>query len=73
MADKLTESEFSALAKLLRSRDPAKTAARIVLVEGRPRKDAMALTGASGPSVSQAVRRFREAHLLVLGAYKDAK
>ena len=65
--------QFNAVAKLLRSREPVKTAARLVLVEGSARKDAMAATGVSGPAVSQAVKRYREAHKLISDAYLNAK
>ena len=69
----ITLAQFNAVAKLLRSREPVKTAARLVLVEGAARKDAMAATGVSGPAVSQAVKRYREAHKLISGAYLNAK
>ena len=69
----ITLAQFNALAKLLRSREPVKTAARLVLVEGQARKEAMAATGVSGPAVSQAVRRYREAHKIIADAYLNAK
>ena len=69
----ITLARLNVLAILLRSREPVKTAVRIVLVDGLARKDAMAATGMSGPAVSQAVKRYREAHKLISGAYLDAK
>lgn len=60
---------FDALAKLLRSRNPSKEAARLVLVEGLTRKDAAEKTGLAGPSVSGVVKRFREADALMREAY----
>lgn len=68
-----TLAQFNAVAKLLRSREPVKTAARLVLVEGLARKNAMAATGVSGPAVSQAVKRYREAHKLISDAYLNAQ
>ena len=69
----ITLAQFNAVAKLLRSREPVKSAARLVLVDGLARKDAMAATGVSGPAVSQAVKRYREAHKIILDGYSAAK
>ena len=66
-------AQFNVVAKLLRSREPVKTAARLVLVEGHARKEAMAATGVSGSAISHAVTRYREAHRLIVGAYINAK
>lgn len=65
----MTPKQFDALAKLLRSRDPSREAARLVIVAGLPRKDAAEKTGLAGPSVSGAVKRFREADALMREAY----
>lgn len=69
----LNAHQFDALAKLLRSREPAKTAARLVLLEGLPRKVVCEQTGMSGPAVSQAVRRFKAADTLMYEAYALTK
>lgn len=66
----MTLEVFNAIAKLLRSRGATRTAARLVLVEGKARKDAMAATGLSGPSVSQSVAKYKAADALIRGAYK---
>ena len=54
----MTDEQFFALAALLRMRaGPAREAARLVLVEGSRVTEAAAKTGASQPSVSNAVAR----------------
>lgn len=56
----MTADQFRALCALLRSpAGPAQEAARLVLVEQVRPSDAAALTGASAPSVSNAVTRMR--------------
>lgn len=67
----MTPKQFDALAKLLRSRDPSREAARLVLVEGMARKDAAERTQLAGPSVSGVVKRFREADAMMRDAYKS--
>ena len=69
----MTGEQFDVLAKLLRSRDPAKMAARLVLVDGVTRKAAAEATGVSGPAITQAVKRYKEAHALVQSAYSSSK
>lgn len=69
----MTPKQFDAVAKLLRSRDPAKMAARLVLVDGLTRKDAIELSGVSGPAITQAVKRYKEAHALIQSAYVKVK
>lgn len=69
----MTADQFDALAVLLRSREPAKETARLMLVEGKSRKDAIAITGLSGPAASQAAKRFKEADALVRPAYANCK
>ena len=69
----LTLAEFEVIAKLLQSKEPAKTAARLVLVEGKAVKDAVAATGCLQPAVSRIVRRCRESHVYILTAYAKQK
>lgn len=69
----MTPKQFDAVAKLLRSRDPAKMAARLVLVDGMTRKAAIEATGLSGPAITQAVKRYKEAHALIQTAYAKQK
>jgi transposase len=68
----ISEQQFEVVAKLLRSREPAKTAARQVLVNWDRRKEAMRLTNLSGPAASQVVRRYREVDELLRKAYMPA-
>lgn len=65
----LNAKQFEVIAKLLRSRDPARTAARMVLVEGRRIKDAGEATGLLHPSIVRSVARYRAAHLLIIQGY----
>ncbi len=69
----LNPVEFDVVAKLLQAKEPARTAARLVLVEGKAVKDAVAATGVLQPSVSRAVRRCRETHAFILTAYAKRK
>ncbi|MBN9424498.1 MAG: hypothetical protein BGO63_11300 [Candidatus Accumulibacter sp. 66-26] len=65
----LTVHEFEVLAKILRSAEPVKTAAGMVLTEGRSVAEAVAATGLLQPSVSRTVKRFRVAQAQILTAY----
>lgn len=67
----MNQKQFDALAKMLRSRDPSREAARLVLVEGLSRKNAADQTGLAGPSVSGVVKRFNAADSLMRDAYSD--
>lgn len=69
----LTATEFDVVAKLLQSKEPAKTAARMVLVEGVSPAEAARVAGVLPPSVSRAVRRCRETHDFILSAYAKRK
>ena len=69
----LTPAEFDVIAKLLQSKEPATTAARLVLVDGKTVKEAMAATGCLQPAVSRIVRRCRETHLFILTGYAKQK
>lgn len=65
----MTPLQFDTLAKMLRSRNPSREAARLVLLDGLTRKEAAAKTGLAGPSVSGVVKRFRDADILIREAY----
>lgn len=69
----LTTAEFDVVAKLLQSKEPATTAARMVLVDGKAIKDAVAATGCLQPAVSRIVRRCRETHSFILTGYAKCK
>lgn len=67
----LSPAEFEVIAKLLRSEDKPKRAARMVLLEGAEIKEAVAVTGMLQPAVSRTVRRYREKHALILTGYRS--
>lgn len=68
----LTPQEFEVVATLLQSKEPARTAARLVLVEGRTPAAAARAAGVLPQSVSRAVRRCRETHAFILTAYTQS-
>lgn len=72
-AVELTRQEFEVVAKLLQSKEPAKTAARMVLVEGKTISEAATEARVLQPSVSRVVRRCRETHEFILIAYAKRK
>lgn len=65
----ITAPQFAALADLLSVREPARTAAARVLVDGQRAVDAAAETGLTQPAVSRAVNRYRKAHQALLAGY----
>lgn len=69
----LTPAEFEVIAKFLRSEEPGKTAARLVLLEGKAVKVAVEATGLLQPSVSRTVKRFMAAHEQILSGYARRK
>lgn len=68
----LSTAEFEVIAELIRSREPVRTAALLVLVKGKSNQDAMEATGASAASVSNTLTRFRQAHKKICKAYKSS-
>lgn len=68
----MTTVQFETVAELLRSREPVRTAVQMVLVEGRSAKEAADATGLVHQSVTNALRRYRNAHTKLLFAYKTA-
>ncbi len=69
----LTPAEFEVIAKFLRSEEPGKTAARLVLLEDKTVKEVVVATGLLQPSVSRTVKRFRAAHEQILSGYDRRK
>lgn len=68
----LTEEQFNLIAELIRSREPPRTAAYMVLVEGKSNKQALAAlaeSGLSGQSLSNTLTRFRKTHQAIVVAY----
>lgn len=70
---KLTLAQFELVAKLLQTKEPSRTAARLVLVDGMTVTAAAAQAGVLQPSASRAVKRCREAHAEILTAYANSK
>lgn len=67
----MTHDQFDVLTRLMRG-DPqsaANRAARAVLVHGMRPADAMRTTGAKRSTVSDAVKRYGEAHADICSAY----
>lgn len=58
----MTELEFDLIAKLIRSREPVKSAAKLVLVTGYTAPDAARETGVAYKSVANTVARYRTTH-----------
>ncbi len=65
----MTPEQFDVLAKLLRSRDPAREAARLVLVEGKTNAEAHAITGVLPQGIGNALARYRAADREIRAAY----
>lgn len=58
----MTEPEFDLIASLIRSREPAKTGARLVLISKLRNIDAAKEVGVHINSVTNTVARFRSTH-----------
>lgn len=69
----MTADQFDVLARLTRAREPAKTAAGLVLLDGVAPADAARETGLSPQSVSNTVGRYREFDASVRAAYRVKK
>lgn len=65
----LTKKQFDLIAKLIQSKEPPRTAAFLVLVRGKTNQEAIAATGLSPQSVSNALRRYRRTHKELLSVY----
>lgn len=65
----MTGDMFELIADLIQSKEPAKTAARMVLIEGKKARDAMDLLGISRQSISNSLGRYRRAHCKICAAY----
>ena len=65
----MTPAQFHAVAELIGSRDPARAAARMVLVDGMRPGEAATAAGVSPQSASNAVGRVRRAHESIRAAY----
>lgn len=67
----MTPSQFDALAKLTRAREPARTAARRVLIDGIRPADAAREYGMSPSALGNTLRRYRLYDALIRSAYVD--
>lgn len=72
----LTPEQFDAIASLIGAHRPgggrrpmAAEAARLVLVDGRPAREVRLQLGITDQAMSNALRRYRAAHALILSAY----
>lgn len=63
-------AQFKAIATLISSREPAKSAARRVLVDGVENIEAAREFDLSRQSVSKTIGRFRAAEATILTAYR---
>lgn len=58
----MTSSEFELIAKLIKSREPVTTGARLVLLEKLANADAARAAGATPQPVHRSVKRFAKIH-----------
>lgn len=72
-ARQMTGPEFDVITVLISSRDPAKSAARRVLIDGIPPADAAREFDLVPQSVSNTLRRIRRADATILSAYATRK
>jgi DNA-directed RNA polymerase specialized sigma24 family protein len=68
----MTPAQFDVVAELLRSREPVRTAVRMVLLDASTAKEAAEATGLVHQSVTNALRRYRNAHAKLRVAYDTA-
>lgn len=65
----MTSKQFALVAALIRSREPVRSAAELVIVEGMRNVDAARAVGLGPQSVSNTVARFLSAHAQIVAAY----
>lgn len=66
----MSPEQFDALARLTRAREPARIAARRVLVDGMSQAEAAREQAMSPSALGNSVRRYREFDALIRAAYK---
>lgn len=69
----MTPTQFEVIAKLIRSREPVMSGAKLVLIDGFSGVDAAVTIGVSAQSISNTVKRFRVADAEIRQAYKIKK
>ncbi|MEK8034196.1 TrfB-related DNA-binding protein [Ideonella sp. DXS29W] len=67
---KMTEAQFDCIAELIRSKDPARQGARLVLLHDVPNAEAARSVGVTPQSVHRATKRFVEVHERLRRLYK---
>ena len=67
----MTPEQFYTVARLIRSSEPAREAARLVLVDGLAPSVAARQAGVSPQSVSNSIGRVKRAHAAILQDYKE--
>ncbi|HEY0843449.1 hypothetical protein [Methylotenera sp.] len=70
----MTEIQFDVIAALLPTRinkPKSKEAAKLVLVDGKRNIEACHITGLKPNAVGNAIKRYKNAHDLILTAYND--
>lgn len=65
----MTPEQFDVIARLTRAREPARIAARRVLVDGISQVEAAREVGMSASALGNSVRRYREFDALIRSAY----
>lgn len=67
----MNKHQFEFLARKLRSKEPAISAARLVLLHKVPPAEAAKSTGISIQSLSRSLKSFREMHTEILSLYGE--
>ena len=68
----MTNQQFELLARLLRSKEPVTTGARLVLLHDVPNAEAARTAGVTAQSVHRAAKRFAELHEEIFSTYKKS-
>lgn len=68
----ITQPQFELLARLLKSKEPVTTGARLVLLDGVPNAEAARLAGTTPQSVHRSAKRFVELNEEIISTYKKA-
>ena len=68
----MTQQQFELLARLLRSKEPVTTGARLVLLYGMPNAEAARTAGVTAQSVHRAAKRFSELYAEIFSVYKKS-
>lgn len=69
----LTLEQFDLIAKLIQSKEPARTGALLVLVHGKSNGEAYTAAGISPQSLSNTLGRYRRTHQDISAVYGNAR